>query len=174
MTIDLHNNTRWDNHPLTRLYLQIASNAESGFNCRELIKYFDTTLEVARGERFRKQKIRGLALKLFTRLDGNRDGLICIKDLRAQLDRIRKVFAPAIVQDNTQITLAAQRRFKEISSDEILDYPKLREHIRGRLPFSLPFRGLIAQTASLILMNRSKRSPPIGESAHHRRTMGRF
>lgn len=151
MTIDLLNSNRWNDHPLTRLYLQIVSNVDAGFNRKELIRYFDYTLEVAKGERFRKQKIRGIALKMFTRLDSNHDNLVCIRDMFSHVERVQQAFAPTDSLDNTQIIIAAQRRFNEICKEGFLDYPQINDYVRFKLPISVPFRGLISQTASLIV-----------------------
>ncbi len=137
------------------MYLQITSQADKGFNCRELMQYLDVSLGVAEGERFKKSKVSGLALQLFTRMDENRDGLVGLEDLLSFRTRLRKAFAPTHSLRPEIVSEAAQKRFRSMCTSESLDFKTLLQQIKNRLAITLPFRGLIAQTSALLLLETS-------------------
>ena len=165
MSIELENALSSPIGPLQRLYLQVSSSSR-GFNCRDLSRYMKITLGVASGERLQRHKVQGMALQLFSKLDSNRDGLICHLDIKAARPRLRKAMAPTSSQDLQTVSEAARRRFREISPRRKMEFQDLQGFLLKKLPVSLPFRKLISQTGALLALEVV--SPEFGEDLRSR------
>jgi len=99
-----------------------------------------------------KQKIQALALHSFYKIDRNQDGKVTVEDLSSLQQNIRRMLAPTPSHDTTTVISAAKAKFQNISINDKLNQPIIQLYFYQRLPKVLPFRSLIAQLASLMLL----------------------
>ena len=112
----------------------------------------DNSLELSEGFIFGKVKTSGIALQIFTRLDQNRDGRVCLGDLAPFRIRLLKGLAPTPSSDLEIIATAAAQRFQTLTTTDYLDYEQLLTLFKDRLPKPLPLRRMIAEAGVLTLL----------------------
>jgi len=137
---------------VTQIYLQITTDIVGGFNCRDLIRFMEHSLDLSDGVLFGRVKTSGLALQIFTRLDQNKDGRVCLADLGSTRQRLLKGLAPTPSTDPVIIETAASQRFQSLTPSDYLDYNQLLVLMKERLPKPIPLRGMIAEAGVLTLL----------------------
>jgi len=146
-------------NPLYNLYAQICKDPALGFNCRQLVQFLQRTLKTGHSELLQKQKIQALALHSFYKIDRNQDGKVTIEDLAFLQQKLRRMLAPTPSHDTTTVISAASAKFNTISVEGKIEQPIIQSYFLQRLPKVLPFRSLIAQVASLMLLEMTTDGP---------------
>ena len=139
-------------NPLYSLYSQICSDPSLGFTCRDLVQFLQRTLKMSQTAILQKQKLQALALHSFYKIDRNQDGKVTVEDLAVLQQNVRRMLAPTPSHDLSTVISAARAKFQNISVNDKLEQPIIQAYFHQRLPKVLPFRSLIAQLASLMLL----------------------
>lgn len=151
-------------NPLLHLYHQLAPCAEHGCNARDFLHFIQLKMDYSSASFLEKQKLQTISLQAFHRLDRNQDGRLTLEDIFSQQKRLRRILAPTPSADVSEIINAARRKFRKISKQRHISTPtisqqELRKHFRSNIPSFLPFRPLIAQVISCMLLEIISPSP---------------
>ena len=145
-------------NPLYAIYVQICQDPLQGFTCRDLTQFLRKTLHTGQSV-LQKQKIQALALHSFYKIDRNQDGRVTLDDLMVLQQNVRRMLAPTPSQDISTIRSAAQAKFQVVAVNDRVEQPIIQAYFHQRLPKVIPFRSLIAQVASLMLLEMTTDGP---------------
>lgn len=147
-------------NPLIHLYHQLAPCSENGCNARDFFHFLQLKMNYSTASFLERQKLQTISLQAFHRLDHDQDGRLTIDDIFSQQERLRRILAPTTSTDITEIVNAARQKYHRISKkQQQLSYPDLLTHFKNNIPSFLPFRPLIAQIISCILLEILSPSP---------------
>ena len=147
-------------NPLINLYHQLVPSNKDGCNARDFLHFIQLKMNYSSVSFLERQKLQTLSLQAFHRLDRNQDGKLSLEDINSHQERLRRIIAPTPSQDLSQIVNAARQKFQKISNQEnTISTKSLQSHFKDNIPSFLPFRPLIAQVLSCMLLELVAPSP---------------
>ena len=146
--------------PLIHLYHQLAPCAEQGCNARDFFHFIQFKMNYSSASFLERQKLQTLSLQAFHRLDRNQDGRLTLEDIFSQQERLRRILAPTSSTEVPKIINAARKKYRMLAKQQrSLSYTDLLHHFKDNIPSFLPFRPLIAQIVSCMLLEIISPSP---------------
>ena len=147
-------------NPLINLYHQLVPSSHDGCNARDFLHFIQLKMDYASVSFLERQKLQTLSLQAFHQLDRNQDGKLSLEDIFSHQERLRRILAPTASQDVSQILNAARKKFRRITNQKTsISSKELQSHFKDNIPSFLPFRPLIAQVLTCMLLEIIAPSP---------------
>ena len=148
---------------LGRTFNRIAGVSEGntsaeglGFTSADLKRYLDEQLSFAQGEWFRGTKIDGVADKIMSNLDADKDGTVSWMEFQTMLDEMRSQLVGDVGADASKSAVQAKANalFAEVSQGrESVDFETIEARTLEKLPEDMDHQGLVAQLAALMVID---------------------